>query len=304
MPQPISFQSSGLRIAGFLDRPKNHPIAAVVLVHGSGPETADSGNGYEGRNVEKSPVQIFRSLGKDLSQKGILVLRYDKRGVRKSQGDWVSITRTNLLEDLCSAVRYLHKNFSDLPIFLVGFSEGANLAISTAIRMSRIAGIVLAGGAAEKLPKVVLAKTKKKLKLAGFSKNQIDSELKRHQKIFQLIRMLPRNKKIRKLWGVNPIRWWQERLTMTPPKAEVKKLRCPVLILHGKDDLEVLVEEAYKMKKVLKKKKIPHQMKVFPGLNHFFARSNLKNPGSEYAKPFRISPKVPTMITRWVKATI
>jgi dienelactone hydrolase len=45
---------------------------------------------------------------------------------------------------------------------------------------------------------------------------------------------------------------------------------CPVLILHGESDAIVPVGEAYQLQKLLEKKKIPYEIKVYPGIGHGF----------------------------------
>jgi dienelactone hydrolase len=45
---------------------------------------------------------------------------------------------------------------------------------------------------------------------------------------------------------------------------------CPVLILHGEADPTVPVEEAYHLQKLLEKKGIPYEMKIYPRAGHGF----------------------------------
>lgn len=45
---------------------------------------------------------------------------------------------------------------------------------------------------------------------------------------------------------------------------------CPVLILHGEADVTVPVEEAYQLQKLLQKKEIPYEIKIYPGAGHGF----------------------------------
>ncbi|HYW37391.1 MAG TPA: dienelactone hydrolase family protein [Terriglobales bacterium] len=45
---------------------------------------------------------------------------------------------------------------------------------------------------------------------------------------------------------------------------------CPVLILHGEADPTVPVEEAYRLQKLLEKKGIPYEIKIYPGVGHGF----------------------------------
>lgn len=45
---------------------------------------------------------------------------------------------------------------------------------------------------------------------------------------------------------------------------------CPVLILHGEADPTVPVEEAYQLQKLLQKKGIAYEIKIYPGAGHGF----------------------------------
>lgn len=45
---------------------------------------------------------------------------------------------------------------------------------------------------------------------------------------------------------------------------------CPVLILHGEADATVPVEEAYQLQKLLEKKGIPYEIKIYQGAGHGF----------------------------------
>ncbi len=45
---------------------------------------------------------------------------------------------------------------------------------------------------------------------------------------------------------------------------------CPVLILHGEKDATVPVDEAYQLQKLLEKKKILYEIKIYPGVGHGF----------------------------------
>jgi carboxymethylenebutenolidase len=45
---------------------------------------------------------------------------------------------------------------------------------------------------------------------------------------------------------------------------------CPVLILHGDADETVPVQEAFELQKILEKKKIAYEMRIYPGVGHGF----------------------------------
>jgi carboxymethylenebutenolidase len=54
---------------------------------------------------------------------------------------------------------------------------------------------------------------------------------------------------------------------------------CPVLILHGGDDATVPVEEAYNLQKLLEKKNIPYEIKIYPKVGHGFEAETWKDAG-------------------------
>src|ERR1035438_7923537 len=56
-----------------------------------------------------------------------------------------------------------------------------------------------------------------------------------------------------------------------PKEMNLFMLRlCPVLILHGEADATVPVEEAYKLQKLMEKKGIAYEIKIYPGVGHGF----------------------------------
>lgn len=126
--EQVTFQSSvegdTIMLTGTLtrpDRPGRFP--AVVLVTGSGPQDRNSTIfGHESFRL------IADYMSSDETGDGIIVLRYDERGVGESEGDFSIATTETFAQDAESAVRYL-RNRKDITIDdkvgLVGHSEGA-----------------------------------------------------------------------------------------------------------------------------------------------------------------------------------
>ncbi len=54
---------------------------------------------------------------------------------------------------------------------------------------------------------------------------------------------------------------------------------CPVLILHGEADQTVPVAEAYHLQEVLEKKRIPYEMRIYPGAGHGFTGETWRDAG-------------------------
>ena len=95
----------------------------VVLVHGSGPQTRDAVNfGH----------RTFAVLSDHLARQGIAVLRYDKRGIAYSTGDYERHTLPDLGADLSAVIKALKSRQQFTRIGVIGHSEGAEVVARTA----------------------------------------------------------------------------------------------------------------------------------------------------------------------------
>lgn len=61
---------------------------------------------------------------------------------------------------------------------------------------------------------------------------------------------------------------------------------CPVLILHGEQDATIPVEEAYNLKKLLEKKGIPYEIKIYPEAGHGFQDQTIWQDAGERSLQF------------------
>jgi hypothetical protein len=114
--------AAGIRLAGNLSIPQGAgPFPAVVLIAGSGPSTRDE---------EAMGHKIFLVLADTLNRRGIAVLRYDKRGVGQSTGDFATASFTDYVADAEAALGFL-KSRPEIAagrVGLVGHSEGGIVA--------------------------------------------------------------------------------------------------------------------------------------------------------------------------------
>jgi uncharacterized protein len=125
--QYITFNSApGVTLSATLSTPHGKgPVNAVVLVHGSGPQTRDQ---------EAGGHQQFGVLADFLSRRGIAVLRYDKRGVGYSSGDYRAHTVKDLATDLQAALKTLRARRQFASIGVIATSEGPEVAAAVAAR--------------------------------------------------------------------------------------------------------------------------------------------------------------------------
>src|SRR5271157_2733250 len=73
---------------------------------------------------------------------------------------------------------------------------------------------------------------------------------------------------------------------------------CPVLILHGEADQTIPVEEAYAIQKLLEKKGIPYEIKIYPGAGHGFEDQTIWRDAGlrslEFLQKYLAAPHNPT----------
>lgn len=130
------------QLAGTLsvpDAPANTVHPAVLLLTGSGPQNRDE---------EIMGHKPFRILADCLAGQGYVVLRCDDRGVGGSTGAFGDVTTLDLATDACALVRYLGRHPAVDPgrIVLLGHSEGALVAAIAAVRLPRVAAVVMLAG--------------------------------------------------------------------------------------------------------------------------------------------------------------
>ena len=134
--------SAGVSLSGTLTFPgTGAPCPAVILVHGQGPLD---------RDMSFAHLKPFKTLAEHLAANGIASLRYDKRGVGESGGDFASATREDLAGDVSAALRFLNRHEGIIPgrIGLLGQSEGAVVAPMVASTSDDVAFVVLLAGPA------------------------------------------------------------------------------------------------------------------------------------------------------------
>lgn len=129
-------------LAGTLTHPPGDgPFPGVILLHGSG---------RLDRNVVVARHQIFLVLADELTRRGFAVLRYDKRGVGQSTGDYDAHTSNDLGDDAVAAFDFMRTQAvvdSD-HIGVAGISEGGMLGPAVANAVADVAFVVALGGPA------------------------------------------------------------------------------------------------------------------------------------------------------------
>ena len=129
--EAVRFASGDVTLAGTLVLPAGaQPHPAVVLFHGSGPQTRD----------------LFTARW--FADQGIAALAYDKRGVGESTGDFRKVPFMDLSDDGLAALQYLksRKEIDAKRVGVWGLSQGGWLGPLAASRSADIAFVIAVSG--------------------------------------------------------------------------------------------------------------------------------------------------------------
>ena len=317
--EEITFPNGKAKIslAGTLTLPRGPgPFPAVILLSGSGPHDRDESL------VGHRP---FLVLADHLTRKGIAVLRFDKRGIGKSTGDYASATTEDFAGDAEAALAYLNtrKEIDPKKIGLLGHSEGGLIAPMVATHSQTIAWIVLLAGPGLKGEDVLLLQSELILRAAGVNEGEVARTLAFNKQTYALVRQekdpaaleaklnelvqststgaaLPPaavQAQVRML--VSP--WFRYYLDYDPLPA-LQKTMCPVLALNGEKDLQVSSKE-----NLAKIQKALHdggnhdfQTTELPGLNHLFQHGPTGSPTEYGGIEETMAPEALNAVSDWV----
>ncbi len=250
----------------------------VILVHGSGPNDKDETIG---------PNKIFKDLAFGLADKGIAVLRYEKRTRQYQTECFENINeltiKEEVIDDALAAIQTAKSVVAIDPakVFVCGHSLGAMCAPRIAEQSKDVAGIILLAGNAGPVEDILLDQVKYLSSLkpgdADAKKNIEDMQvqvlnvksLTKESDIesFQLPLSLPKNYWLA-LKGYNQV-------------ATAKTLGCKILIMQGGRDYQVTTADYNTWQKELKT--FPNvQFKLYDKLNHFFIEGTGKSKPEEY----------------------
>ncbi|MCX6177420.1 MAG: alpha/beta hydrolase, partial [Bacteroidetes bacterium] len=117
-------------------------LPAVLLLSGSGSQDRDETLG------DHKPFAVWADF---LTKLGFVVLRVDDRGVGSSTGDikfLESTTTASYVSDAQAAIRFLYTQpmVDTMRIFVLGHSEGANVAVKLANAQADISGVISLAG--------------------------------------------------------------------------------------------------------------------------------------------------------------
>ena len=229
---PLVLRCRDARLAASLARPDGTCRGAVAALH---PADDPSRRQF-----------LFEHLATVLPERGVAVLRYDRRAAPPGR----DVPYQRQAEDLAQGLAALAEVTGPVPTGLWGFSQGAWVALLTAARRADIAFLVLVGCSAVSPARQMRYGTAEQLRRAGFGPESL-AELARLRAAYegyqrgQLAR--PQAQQVvdayagRAWFGLS---WVPRVLPEAPdwddmdfdPAASIGQVRCPVLAFYGADE--------------------------------------------------------------------
>ncbi len=262
-------------LPGTLSIPVGPVAAAIVLVHGSGPNDRDETLG---------PNKPFRDLAWGLADRGLAVLRYEKRTRQyagKMAGNSKLTVREETTEDaiLAAALLRAHDRIDPTRVFVLGHSLGGTLAPRIGAEDGSLAGLIILAGATRPFVEVAHEQL---AYLASLTPGAIDPE-----------------NGLKKLLSGAPESYWKDFNAYSPAQTAAT-LSIPMLILQGERDYQVTVADLNGWRAAIG----GHAgvtIKSYPTLNHLFLPGEGKSTPAEYERPGHVPDFVLDDIAGWIK---
>ena len=282
--------AAGHTLAGTLTLPKGAtgPVPAVVTITGSSPQDRDNNTRYGG------PYRIFRQVADTLGRRGIAVLRLDDRGIGQSTGDFESATTADRAGDIREGLAYLRglREIDGRRVALVGLSEGAVIAPMIAATDTALRGIVLLAAPASTGRQIMEYQGRYNIEqIASIRPAQRDSVYRAE---------------MAKVEGRIAAEPWLRYFITYDPLPVARRVRLPVLILHGTTDRNVPPADAEKLAQAIRSAGNREvTVRMFEGVNHVFLRDPDGNPRRYESLPsFAVGPDVLGAIAGWTAARL
>ncbi|PEF41731.1 alpha/beta hydrolase [Bacillus wiedmannii] len=302
--------NSEFTLQGTLTKPKaDGKYAAVVIIAGSGEIDRD------GMLVPlKLASNIYKDLTHVMARLGVVTLRFDKRGVGKSEGEFQKTGMWDLVNDIEAMITYVKEQpFVDSEnIILVGHSEGCMLATVVNAR-TPVNGLILLTGAAESLEEatkrqreIAYKELKEQKGIKGKLMRLLNVEKRGEKQMGKIKEKMMNTEKDTIKVGFKPMnaKWFREHFQHDIYK-DLQQVTCPVLAIAGDKDIQADPEKAKRIDQYVKGdsevhviKNMDHSLKIFEG--EFKVLELQKNYKEGAGKP--LHPMLEEIIVNWIDA--
>lgn len=280
----IRFAAGSADLAGTLTLPAGpgpHPAFLLLPERGAVDRDGVPTPEWPEPDVPEIPVPLLPGLAATLARAGYAALRYDKRGIGASGGDWIDADLDTLLADSRSALRAIQSRPEIAPdrIGLLGHGEGAFLAARLAAEDRSVRALILLAATIRPLDRALLAAAEREaaaiadLPAAIRLSEGIPPDFDPVRVALNTIDALDRAEDpVLAIGGYRIKVEWFRQHARSDPRAAFRRVRCPALILHGTDDQQVDPAEAAEVARVLRSAgNEAVEVITIEGEDHYFA---------------------------------
>jgi uncharacterized protein len=307
------------QLAGTLSLPSGEGrFPAVVLV---------SGTGHNTRDEDVWGHKVFLVLADALNRKGFAVLRYDKRGVGGSSGDYDAATTADFASDAEAAVAWLktQPRIDARRIGVLGHSEGGIIAPAVAAADKSVAFVVMIAGPCIRGDRLFILQSAMTAKAYGAPDNYIARRKVFDQQLYNAILSAPsesaaldRAKALvaqgvaDKLVDANEAesllkddtRPWERYFLAYDPAPTLARLTVPVLVLNGSLDVQVPAKENLAAAREALRNNSNAAVIELPGMNHLLQDAKTGAPSEYNDIEETMSPAALKLITVWLSRNV
>jgi hypothetical protein len=238
----VTFDSSGCTLAGTFTEAAD-PVAAALLITGSGRTDRNTDAKLPGGRTLR--IGAGRAIAGALAGAGVPALRYDKRGVGASGGDYLRAGMDDQRADARAALGWLAARTGGLPLLAVGHSEGSWYAAELAAD-GAVAGAALLGAGARPAGQVLSWQTSMlAARLPAATRMILEitrTDVVRLQRK-RVARITASTADVIRIQGIRlNARWWRDFLAYDPRPA-LARITVPVLAITGGQDVQVPPED-------------------------------------------------------------
>ncbi len=301
--EEAKFKNGDIELNGTLTLPAGFSKKTPVLV-------MVTGSGQQNRDEELFEHKPFAVIADAFARKGIATLRYDDRFFGDKSKDFGKFTTYDFKEDALAAINLLRGRFDNVGV--LGHSDGGTIALMLAAEGKVDFAVSMAGvGGSGK--ENLLLQNKAIFKSSGYSDDVVNAYCEVLDKVFGQMAegkrpqgiTIPESLPIALKSNLQtimsqPLVPYLSTLLSIDMSKSLSKIKCPVLAINGKLDLQV--DHTYNLG-VLEKglTNCKHKIVTFEGLNHLFQHCKTGSPNEYSEIEETISPEVLDVMTDWIR---
>jgi uncharacterized protein len=283
-------------LKGTMLSPASDRLAMALIIPGSGPTDRDGNNplGVKGAT--------YRLLAEGLAEHGIGTVRIDKRGLFASSAavaDGNAVTIDDYVADVGAWIEVIRKDTGVSCVWLLGHSEGGLIALAAAQKLPDICGLILVSTAGRPLGEVLRTQLRANPANAPILPQAMTA-----------IAALEAGRRV-DVAGMHPglmplfapqVQGFLINAFSYDPAKLIAAVTKPVVIVQGRRDMQVGVDDAERLKDAAPKA----ELVLLPDVNHVLKTVTSDNPranAATYADPsLPLAPGVVEPIAKFVAA--